>query len=296
MKNKRWLIISLIGAACISIAAGFSSPVHYGLQIMMNELGKFKEIHWSNGQITRYEDIGSGGYGTSSVFNLGSGTITGNLAVTGTISGDGSQLTGVIAAGINGTVFVGTDTFRFVPAAGKDFIVETSGTGSAKLNNGTTSFTLKNPVQHYYYPNGLYSTTTANATEVPFFSIVVAPKVMGANGQMSIYALFEHGTTSATNPFKIYINDTVGTRTLYSSSDLSSSNYSATWLLDNCGSTSLQYIHGSTSVTHGVSSSSTQVVGTHTVNTNNTCTVSFAGAGTDTFRIYKALITTTYLE
>ena len=224
------------------------------------------------------------------------GTVTGNLAVTGEISGDGSNITGVIADGVKGTVFVGTDTFRFVPGAGKDVVFEFSGTGSANIDNGTTTFTLKNPQQHFYYPGGVYATTTADATEVTFFSIVVPPKVMGANGQMKVYSLSTRGTSSATNPFRITIYDGVGTQTLYLANNQSNINISGTLLLENCGSTSLQYIYGSTSAIHGVGSNNSTPPGTLTVNTNNTCTVSFRGAGTSSVTFYKTIITTTYLE
>ena len=108
---------------------------------MMDEFGKFKEIHWSNGQITRYEDIG---YGTGSVFNLGNGTVTGNLAVTGIISGDGSAITGVIADGLSGPNIAGTNTIRLETITpGKDIVFATAqGTGSVKIDNGTTSVAI----------------------------------------------------------------------------------------------------------------------------------------------------------
>ena len=295
MKNKQaipiWILIAaLLVALPVHI---FTRPSDGGMKIITT--GGSGGGTWGSiaGTVSDQTDLQSA---LDSKLDKTGGTVTGNLNITGVVSGNGSGLTGVIADGMNGTVFVGTDSFRFVPGPGKDVVFEFSGTGSAKIDNGTTTFTLKNPVQYYYYPNGVYATTTASATEVPFFSIVVAPKVMGANGQMEIYCLRNHGTTSATTPFRIAIYDGVGTQTLFYLPNISNTNYSQTYLLENCGSTSLQYSYGSMSAAHGASANSGASPGTYTVNTNNTCTVTFSGAGTASVTLYKTIIKTIYLD
>lgn len=229
---------------------------------------------------------------------IGNGTVTGNLAVTGVISGDGSSITGVIADGLSGTNLTGTGSIKLeTTTPGKNITFTTAlGTGGVYVDNGTASFKVV-PTQYFYYPD-LYATTTTNATERNFFSIVVPPKVMGPNGQMEIYCLRSNGTTSATTPFRIAIYDGVGTQTLFYLSNQSTSfvTVSQTYLFENCGSTILQYSYGSTTTGHGAVNSATVVPGTYTVNTNNTCTVTFSGAGTASVTLYKTLIKTIYLE
>ncbi len=272
----------------------FSTAVNESLKSMLDPSGKFTSLKFADG--TSQTTAGGGSYGSGSVFSLANGTVTDIYAATITCP-DGSGIRGVIADGLAGPDLKGTGSISLeTTTPGKNITFKTApGTGGVYVNNGTTSFKVV-PTQYFYYTGGVYATTTVDATIQNFFSIVVSPKLMGANGQMEIYCLFEHGTTSATNPFKIYINDTIGTQTLYSTSDLGSANYSGTWLLENCGSTTLQYSHGSSTFSHGASSSATQVVGTWTVNTNNTTTVTFAGAGTDTVKIYKTIIKTIFLE
>lgn len=296
--KKKLIVLALSG--CMVFTGGvyaqtplFSTAVNESLKSMLNSSGKFTSLQFSDG--TFQTTAGGGSYGSGSVFNLGGGTVTGNLAVTGVISGDGSAITGVIADGLSGPNIAGTDSIRLeTTTSGKNITFKTAlGTGGVYVDNGTTSFKVV-PTQYYYYP-GLYATTTADATERNFFSIVVSPKVIGANGQMEIYCLHNHGTTSATTPFRIAIYDGVGTQTLFYLST-SVTNYSQTYLLENCGSTSLQYSYGSTAATHGASSNSSTPPGTYTVNTNNTCTVTFSGAGTASVTLYKTIIKTIFLE
>ena len=273
--KKKISILLLAFVGCVMLM-GASSYVNLGLRKMMDVYGKFKEIHWSNGQITRYEDIGSGGYGTGSVFNLAGGTITGNLAVTGNISGDGSQLTGVIADGMNGTVFVGTDTFRFVPGAGKNFIVETSETGSVKINNGTVSATIN--LQGYVVIN---PGTATGANYITIGTATIPAKALGQKGWLETTLIFTKSGTISAGDVKVLFYDGVGTTTETKSTLLAASNQSLRWFFDlyNRGSATSNLLTTNYSGAYSTSSglTSTDPV---SINTNNTVTVYIQGSCT----------------
>lgn len=116
---KKKISILILAFISCTMLMGASSYINIGLRKMMDVYGRFKEIHWSNGQITRPEDIGAGGYGTGSVFNLGGGTITGNLAVTGTQTTTGNRV-------------FGTDTTTTI---GDYHVIVIPGTGSNTVTN-----------------------------------------------------------------------------------------------------------------------------------------------------------------